>query len=360
MMLAISQSMRPFSQSREHIPPSIMTTSLAILPQRQPALIRPDAPSQRPKLQLQTTQIRTFGKGSSLRLDTLSAVSPTVRNTFSNAYEAPALAVPASGRPVKPRLSIDSTVATQASSGTATSLQLDTSTPNSTPSSASTLSSASTSASSTNSATIRVPYKLVHNLPSILTNSPAQSLQPRRMTASRPMFPATKKVSFRTPLEEEIKTVRYTLAHSDIDASTPSVSSVESSESTLSASSTCTASGSTLSESEPSLPSPSSLSLSISASSSSTSSAGSPSPIPSSPSEQSSSPALSTSEESPRFRAPRTGEKRDSSSSESDSDSCPETPVAGRRKRRREWVWTLGPIGKHSLSSETSTSDDSS
>ncbi|OCK88649.1 uncharacterized protein K441DRAFT_668754 [Cenococcum geophilum 1.58] len=340
-----------------------MTTSLAILPQRQPALIRPDTPSQRPKLQLQTTQIRTFGKGSSLRLDTLSAVSPTVRNTFSNAYEAPVSAAPALGKPVKPRLSIDSTVATQASSSSATALRLDTSTPNSTTSSASTLSSASTSASSTDSATIRIPYKLSHNLPSILTNSPVQSLQPRRMTASRPMFPATKKVSFRTPLEEEIKTVKYTLAHSDIDASTSSVASVESSEpseSSESSSSTFTASNSTSSESKPSLLSPSSWSLSISASSSSTSSAASPSPIPSSPSEQSSSPTLSTSEESPRSRAPRTGEKRDSSSSESDSDSCPETPVAGRRKRRREWVWTLGPIGKHSLSSETSTSDDSS
>jgi len=41
---------------------------------------------------------------------------------------------------------------------------------------------------------------------------------------------------------------------------------------------------------------------------------------------------------------PVAGEKRDSS--DEDSDTCPETPVAGRRKRRREWVWTLGADDK--------------
>ena len=47
--------------------------------------------SSRPTLSINTSfstlQSRTFGKGSSLRLDTLSAVSPTVKNTYSNAYE---------------------------------------------------------------------------------------------------------------------------------------------------------------------------------------------------------------------------------------------------------------------------------
>ena len=41
--------------------------------------------------------------------------------------------------------------------------------------------------------------------------------------------------------------------------------------------------------------------------------------------------------------SPRTGEKRESSDEE-DSDTCPATPVAGRKKRHREWVWTLGPV----------------
>lgn len=40
------------------------------------------------------------------------------------------------------------------------------------------------------------------------------------------------------------------------------------------------------------------------------------------------------------------GGKRDSSSDdENESDSCPATPVAGRRKRHRQWRWTLGPVG---------------
>lgn len=45
-----------------------------------------------------------------------------------------------------------------------------------------------------------------------------------------------------------------------------------------------------------------------------------------------------------KLDGPQVGEKRDSSSDESDSDKCPETPVAGRRKRVREWTWTLGPM----------------
>jgi len=45
---------------------------------------------------------------------------------------------------------------------------------------------------------------------------------------------------------------------------------------------------------------------------------------------------------------PLVGEKRESS--DEDSDTCPETPVAGRRKRRREWVWTLGPVDKSTFS----------
>lgn len=40
---------------------------------------------------------------------------------------------------------------------------------------------------------------------------------------------------------------------------------------------------------------------------------------------------------------PQTGEKRESSDEE-DSDTCPATPVAGRRKRHRQWRWTLGPV----------------
>jgi len=40
------------------------------------------------------------------------------------------------------------------------------------------------------------------------------------------------------------------------------------------------------------------------------------------------------------------GGKRESSSDEEDeSATCPATPVAGRRKRHRQWRWTIAPVG---------------
>lgn len=49
--------------------------------------------------------------------------------------------------------------------------------------------------------------------------------------------------------------------------------------------------------------------------------------------------------------SPQTGEKRESSD-EDDSDTCPATPVAGRKKRSRDWVWTLGPVDTKSTSTD--------
>ncbi|KAI4908543.1 hypothetical protein J4E85_011711 [Alternaria conjuncta] len=290
---------------------SSMATSLPIIPPRQ-------APP-RPKLSINTEQPRILGKGASLRLETLSAVSPTVRNTFSNAYERPATA-PTLQRPSRPQLSIESDV--PATSG---------STSASTPSSASTLSSTLTSASN-DSATLSIPYKQPHNLASILSNSPARSIIPRKMGSSRPMFPAEKRVSFRTPLEEEITTTRYTLAHSDIESSISTLSSLASTASTDSDASTSQPSLSLKALKNPSETSISPLQLSLISTSSSA-------------------------ESSPRPKSPRTGEKRDSSSSDDDSDSAPETPVAGRRKRTRDWRWTLGPLPSDNKSSVSSASD---
>ncbi|KAF2865361.1 hypothetical protein BDV95DRAFT_507284 [Massariosphaeria phaeospora] len=300
-------------------PPPTMTTSLPLIPQR----------PQRPKLQVDTHQRRTFGKGSSLRLDTLSAVSPTARNTFQN-QDAPALEQPASARPSRPRLSIDS------------GCQETSNPPSSTPTSASTLSSALTSACSSGSATIRIPYKQPHNLTSILSNSPACQLLPRKMAPARPLFPAEKRVSFRTPLEEEIRTVTYTLAHSDLESSISTLSSIATSASMESDSSVTSVSATPAAASADVPSSPS---------------------IPSA-SAHSSSAAFSSLEGSPRPKGPRIGDKRDSSESESDSDSCPETPVAGRRKRTRDWRWTLAPLSSDkstsASASDTTTSEDSS
>jgi len=289
-----------------------MTAALPIL-QRGPA-------PQRPKLSVNTsTAPRTFGKGAStsLRIETLSAISsPTRNNTYINAY-------PALERPSKPILSINSSVPNAISSST-------------TPSSASTLSSAFTSASQ-ESATISIPYKQPHNLASILANSPARSIIPRKMASSRPMFPAEKRVSFRMPLDEEITTVKYTMAHSDLESSTSTLSTLASTESLESNSSAAHPSLSVTPPKDDTSKTPKALSIKSSA-------------------------TFSSLESSPRPKQPRTGEKRDSSSSEDDSDSCPETPIAGRRKRTRDWRWTLGPFkstAPASTTSDTATSEDS-
>ncbi|KAF1350466.1 hypothetical protein EJ07DRAFT_37661, partial [Lizonia empirigonia] len=265
--------------------------------------------SQRPKLTVNTRQPRVFGKAASLRLDTLAAASPTLRNTFNNAYEPATttntnntlntFVAPQPGPPAKLRLDIATTAAHPAAICT--------------PDSASTLSSSSLTSASSDSAACTIPYKQPHNLNSILSNS---RIVPRKM-ASRPMFPAEKRVSFRSPLEEEIKTVKYTWANSDLDSS----------------SSTLTSLGSTSTDAAPASPD------------------ATPNPQPSPPSQSAqpapaAKPAVATIESSPRARKPppRLGDKRDSSESEDDSDTCPQTPVAGRRKRSRDWRWTLGKL----------------
>lgn len=127
------------------------------------------------------------------------------------------------------------------------------------------------------------------------------------LTTTRPRFPAAKSVSFRAQLTEEIKTEKYTLAHSDLESSSSTISTLN-------------------------LPSPA---VDLSKQSSS---------------EDSEKKARVTGDagegtvlaKKGESASPSTGDKRDSS--DEDSDTCPVTPVAGRRKRRREWVWTLGPI----------------
>ncbi|KAK8258245.1 hypothetical protein IWZ00DRAFT_39415 [Phyllosticta capitalensis] len=180
-----------------------MTTSLALLPApaAQPSTSTSSQSKQRPKLSLNTAQaqFRTFGKGSSLRLDTLSAVSPTIRNTFSNGYEP---------RP-----------ASASEPPSAKSWTADT------PSSASTYNStiSTSSVSSLGLDSGRIPYSLPHNVKSILANSPLPPVVRHR--TMKPMFPPAKRVSF-APFTEEIKTSKYTLAHSDIDSSSSTISSL--------------------------------------------------------------------------------------------------------------------------------------
>ncbi|KAF2624208.1 hypothetical protein BU25DRAFT_348684 [Macroventuria anomochaeta] len=304
--------------------PALQSTMAASLP------IMPSRPSQRPKLTVNTHQPRIFGKGASLRLDTLSAVSPTVRNTFNNAYEPTTttntsntlntFVAPPPGPPAKLRLEIGSTTSNPASICT--------------PDSASTLSSSTLTSASSESASSTIPYKQPHNLNSILANS---RIVPRKM-ASRPMFPAEKRVSFRTPLEEEIKTVKYTWANSDLESSSSTLTSLES-----------TSTDSTSTESE----------------ATATHHSVTPKLQLSKPSLSlqsfSEKPTIAKIESSPRQRKPpRLGDKRDSSESEDDSDTCPQTPVAGRRKRSRDWRWTLGKLPGDNVSTASTGSDDDS
>lgn len=111
------------------------------------------------------------------------------------------------------------------------------------------------------------------------------------------MFPAAKRVAFKTPLTEEVKTEVYTVRHSDIESSSSTISTLELSP---------------------------------------------PEPAKNGESSETSSQHSQVKQAS-CGTSPQRGQKRESEEDE-DSDICPATPVAGRRKRDREWVWTLGPI----------------
>jgi len=340
ILISQSTSHKMLAQSFSHhheLSSNRMTTPMVVTPpiRTKQQMISPKPNTSRPKLSLNTSQARTFGKGSSLRLETLSAVSPTAINTFANGYEPERSKTTTSGRPVRPRLCIDSSVQTTPTGGDKVEV-VDSRTPSS---------SSVSSASTLNSATI--PYSMSQVLNSVLANSPLQPRANIRRMSMRPRFPAEKKVSFRTPLVEEIVNTKYTLAHSDISAS--DASDTGSSISLSSEDGTAHTSASHIPSSGAYLRSESTLSLEQPTDDSMTRS------------------PLNTSVTSPlrRRRLPhrikpkkasaQTGDKRDSSS-ESDSDACPETPVAGRRKRRREWVWTLGTLPGQTAAADNSTS----
>jgi len=295
----------PASSSSLHTSPSTATStmSLAILPSapmayNQPPVLVAPSPSKRPKLSLNTSTLpAAFGKkATSLRLETLSATSPTIRNTFSNAHEEDQNLKTPCGRPQRPALS---------SLSISTLAQSVDQEPTPTPSEPSSSAASATSTSTVDSLPAEVPYKLNYNTTSILSNGPIPRTRSvrRGLAQSKPMFPSAKKVAFKAPLEEEIKTEKYTWRHSDIESSASTISTLELSPPEANESEQKTDDSTKVK-----------------------------------PTEQ-----LSTS-------SPQTGEKRESSDEE-DSDTCPATPVAGRRKRHRQWVWTLGPV----QSSEPST-----
>ncbi|KAJ5138749.1 uncharacterized protein N7515_003597 [Penicillium bovifimosum] len=282
--------------------------------------LSPDATTtitSRPKLTLQTTSLpRTFGSsntGLSFSFATAPTASPTIRNTFKNAYEV-------------------------TSPSSATTSPSKAARFNSKPSSPYLLHPTN------NLFNHRNPYQLPIGVRSILRNSPLDHSTRRRSGSisaggngpngagsRRVFFPAKKQVSYRCPLEEEIRTERYTAQH--IDLLSPEAVQYENDPQTPPEPS-C-AHPKTEEETEDSDSSPSSL-PETSASGDDTSA-----------DEGICGPALSKMERKKRRsmgieRQVRAVALLDGV--EADGSSTPQTPRDHRVKRRREWRWTLGPI----------------
>ncbi|KAK1138826.1 hypothetical protein N8T08_001743 [Aspergillus melleus] len=256
----------------------------------------------RPKLTLQTTSLpRTFGTSStglSLSLAGGVTASPTVRNTFKNAYDA---AIP--------------------SSATASPSK----------SSASRFSKPSSPYplyAQNNSNTNNNPYQLPLGVKSILRNSPLEPTCRLATSATgstgsrRVFFPAKKQVNYRQPLEEEIQTVHYTARHSDLsgepeaEQQPPQTSSDQDSDSN------------------------SSLAPSDASTSDEDDSAAGTRRSPSSTLERKKRKHLSA-EKQVRAVALMDGLE------ENYGSTTPQTPRQKRVKRRCEWRWTLGPLETH-------------
>ncbi|KAL3479073.1 hypothetical protein BJX99DRAFT_90388 [Aspergillus californicus] len=242
-------------------------------------------PALRPKLTLQTSSLPiSFGSsttGLSLALAAGPTASPTVRNTFKNAYEVPSSATASPSRSTN-RFTKPSSPYTSSN------------------------------------------YQLPLGTKSILRNSPLESSKRRSNSVApsgpttssrRVFFPTKKQVSYRLPLEEEIKNVEYTARHSDL------VSDAE------------TASAETSSDSD---------------SDYSTSSLVSSDTTPSDDDAEK-QPDSNSADRKKKKRKYRSAERQVRAVArmeglEDPYSQTPQTPRQGRLKRRREWRWTLGPV----------------
>jgi hypothetical protein len=281
--------------------------------------LSPDASTtitSRPKLTLQTTALpRTFGSsttGLSFSFAAAPTASPTIRNTFKNAYEV-----------------------TSPSSATSPSK----STRYNKPSSPYLL-------HPNNNIFSRSPYQLPIGVRGILRNSPLESAArrqsgsisaggngPNGAASRRVFFPAKKQVSYRYPLEEEIRTERYTAQHIDLVTE----EAVQNEADTQTPPETC--------------PAPKPEGEKEDTDSSASTSETSPSGDDTSADESVRGSSLSKTERKKRRtmrieRQVRAVALLDGF--EADGSSTPQTPRHGRAKRRREWKWTLGPVDKAS------------
>lgn len=189
--------------------PSVFTTTT--MTQSQPQA----ASQKRPKLSLQTSSLPiTFGKSSTaltIAASTLPIASPTVLNTFNNAYDMPHRLSPVTNSPTgtrsaRPTSRIVSPFASNKEDR---------------------------------------PYQIPLGVKSILRNSPIPSGLRRSSlcpagesprTSRRALFPAAKKVAFPVVLEEEIQTTIYTVKHSDLSSDGEELDTDERSELSLSSS----------------------------------------------------------------------------------------------------------------------------
>lgn len=254
----------------------------------------------KPRLTLNTTTTpasRSLGRGTTaLRLDTSAATSPTLRNTFSNAYEQVdgSLESPSSRRACAKRratqnLPVDtaSTISTIAEDTTDSRGDLD----------------SSDTATPRRESMTRPPYSLSTDVRSILVNGP---LLKRERPPSTPLDhkPAEgtqhcsrnpKKVCFREPLFEEIRNTYYLLRHSDLRSRSTSPATAFT----------------TSLQTKPMTGQPTSFSNNV----------------------------------TPHGREVDVPQKQRHRQIEDDADEfLPTTPVARRHKKHREWVWTLGPL----------------
>ena len=264
----------------------------------------------RPKLSLQTTSLpRTFGRSTTGLSVSLAAASPTVNNTFKNAYEpCPPSAIPA-------------TPSSSTASPTKSSSQKFTKPASPFP--------------SYNSGN---PYQLTLGVKSILRNSPLEHTAHRRSRSvnsgngasgsRRVFFPPKKQVSYRQPLEEEIRTVHYVARHSDLLAEESDSDSDRHPEKTV-------REGQAL-RNENGVDSDSDSSSSLA-----------PSDSSGSDDDHTGSTAASKSERKKRKnlsaeRKVRAVALMDGLENDPYDASTPQTPCQSRVKRRREWRWTLG------------------
>ncbi|PGH07384.1 hypothetical protein AJ79_06286 [Helicocarpus griseus UAMH5409] len=290
--------------------------------------------SKRPKLSLQTSSLpMTYGKSTtalSLALSAGCSPSPTVRNTFSNAYDGF-------------RRTASSPVGTGSSSPKCGSR------------SGKRGSSYLCNYQTTNE---DVPYKLPLGVRSILRNSPLHTSSLRRPSLSastnngsanghsarKALFPAKRQVKYRYPLDEEIKTVHYVARHSDLSFSdSPSgpsdidTSSEEESDSSLSQSKS-----SPSDDDDSSFPSLPQKDKDMTNSSDRDKNSNIPSQNPARQRPRTKR-KHSTSER--QIRAIALREDLAGSGTYDCFDNTPQTPLLHKRQKHpRKWRWTLGPV----------------